>query len=205
MIWKTALHYARFWLFLALVSSQLTEEQKEQILDLHNQYRSMVIPEAADMQHMTWDDALSLVAEDYAAKCIWDHNPEVIDDYGENLFLTTGKLNVSKSIASWFDEHNNYDYDTNTCRSGMCGHYTQLVWAGSRIVGCASHFCPTVQKIAYRNATILVCNYDPAGNVKEELPYEKGPPCSKCPTGMDDCIKNACGEIRKDEKAKVLQ
>lgn len=61
MIWKTALHYARFWLALALVSGQLTVEEKEQILDLHNWYRSMVSPEAADMLHMvstecTWSN-----------------------------------------------------------------------------------------------------------------------------------------------------
>lgn len=52
MIWKTALLYAQFWLALALVSGQLTVEEKEQILDLHNRYRSIVSPEAADMLHM---------------------------------------------------------------------------------------------------------------------------------------------------------
>lgn len=52
MIWRTALHYALFWLILALTSGQLTDEQKAQIVDLHNQYRSSVNPTAGNMQRM---------------------------------------------------------------------------------------------------------------------------------------------------------
>lgn len=52
MIWKTALYYVRFGLVLALVSGQLTERQKETILNLHNIYRSIVNPPAADMLRM---------------------------------------------------------------------------------------------------------------------------------------------------------
>lgn len=52
MTWKTALYYTQFWLVLSLTSGLLTDEEKTQILDLHNQYRSMVTPQAANMQHM---------------------------------------------------------------------------------------------------------------------------------------------------------
>ncbi|KHJ75802.1 hypothetical protein OESDEN_14032 [Oesophagostomum dentatum] len=34
--------------------------------------------------------------------------------------------------------------------------------------------------------TFVTCNYQQAGNYKNELIYEKGEPCSKCPTG-DTC------------------
>ncbi|XP_053500090.1 peptidase inhibitor 16-like [Ictalurus furcatus] len=195
MIWKTALHYARFWLALALVSGQLTVEEKEQILDLHNWYRSMVSPEAADMLHMTWDDGLGSVAQSYADKCIWEHNDEVKYKLGENLFLTEGPLSINKSMAEWFHERKNYDYGTNTCVSGMCGHYTQIVWAKSSTIGCASHFCETVQNTNFESATILVCNYYPQGNVGVEQPYEVGEPCSKCPLEMNECVKNTCAQI----------
>lgn len=52
MIWRTALCYIQLWLVLALASGQLTDEQKAQIVDLHNQYRSMVIPSASNIQRM---------------------------------------------------------------------------------------------------------------------------------------------------------
>ncbi|KAK3546810.1 hypothetical protein QTP86_002915 [Hemibagrus guttatus] len=192
MIWKTVLHFAWFGLVLALVSSQLTERQKEEILNLHNIYRSIVKPEAADMLHMMWDTGLALVAEAYAAQCIWAHNLEVMYELGENLYITTGTLSVNKSMASWFDEQKHYDYASGTCEAGMCGHYTQVVWAKSRSVGCASHLCRTVENTEYKNATILVCNYFPPGNVVGKLPYELGVPCSKCPEMAIECIRNTC-------------
>ncbi|XP_053096873.1 peptidase inhibitor 16 [Pangasianodon hypophthalmus] len=197
MIWKTALNYARFWLVLALVSGQLTAEQKEQILDLHNRYRSMVSPEAANMLHMRWDEGLSLVAQHYAAQCIWEHNYDVLNQLGENLFLTTGLLSINKSIARWFEERKYYNYANNTCSLVMCGHYTQLVWAKSNTVGCASHFCKTVQNRDDENATILACNYFPQGNIEGELPYEAGEPCSKCPQEMVECLENSCAQIER--------
>ncbi|KAM9445740.1 peptidase inhibitor 16-like [Clarias gariepinus] len=193
MIWKTALHLARCWIVLSLVSGQLTEEQKDQIVALHNHYRSVVSPKAADMLHMTWNDTLSSIAEGYAALCIWNHNPAVRNILGENLFLTTGHLNINRSMAAWFDEYKDYVYANQTCKN-ICGHYTQMVWAKSNRVGCASHFCKTVEGSTYNNTMIVVCNYFPPGNVEGVQPYEAGDPCSKCPEEMTGCIENTCRE-----------
>lgn len=49
-----------------------------------------------------WDNGLALVAEDYAAQCIWEHNPAVMNELGENLYVTTGTLSLNKSIAKWY-------------------------------------------------------------------------------------------------------
>ncbi|XP_060750861.1 peptidase inhibitor 16 isoform X2 [Tachysurus vachellii] len=204
MIWKTALYYARFGLVLALVSGQLTEEQKKTILNLHNMYRSIVNPPAADMLRMTWDDGLALVAAGYAAQCIWEHNPDVKNELGENLFITTGTLNVNKSIDKWFDEQEHYNYESNICEVWICGHYTQVVWAKSNNVGCASHLCGTVKNLAYKNSTILVCNYSPPGNVVGRRPYAKGAPCSNCPEKAVECIENLCTkQLKVQGQAKV--
>ncbi len=43
------------------------------------------------------------------------------------------------------------------------GHYTQLVWRGTRDVGCAKVFCSGYM--------IVVCNYNPPGNVLGLRPY----------------------------------
>ncbi|XP_060792804.1 peptidase inhibitor 16-like isoform X2 [Neoarius graeffei] len=195
MIWKTALHYAQFWFVLALVSGQLTVEQQEEILDLHNQYRGMVSPEAADMLHMTWNESLALVAQSYAVQCSWEHNPDATQ-LGENLFITTSQLSINKAMANWFDERANYDYDSDSCLLNMCGHYTQIVWAKSKTVGCGARVCETVQNLDFEGATILVCNYYPQGNIEGVQPYEKGQPCSNCPQEMSECIEKTCGKTQ---------
>ncbi|KAF5893494.1 peptidase inhibitor 16-like, partial [Clarias magur] len=140
-----------------------------------------------------WNDTLSSTAGDYAARCIWAHNPAVLNTLGENLFITTGLLNISRSMAAWFDEYTDYVYANQSCKK-ICGHYTQMVWAKSNRVGCASHFCKTVQGSTYNNSMIVVCNYFPPGNVMRVQPYEAGEPCSKCPEEMTECIENACRE-----------
>ena len=43
--------------------------------------------------------------------------------------------------------------------SGICGHYTQVVWRTSVNVGCALHDCPG---LAY--GSTIVCDYGPGGN-----------------------------------------
>lgn len=48
-----------------------------------------------------WDPALKLIAEGYAAKCIWNHNPE-LEDVGENLFAGTGPLDLAEAVEKWF-------------------------------------------------------------------------------------------------------
>ncbi len=85
-----------------------------------------------------------------------------------------------------------YDLETNNCTEDkMCGHYTQvntvsvlcvwlvsqhvyadvtmcfsvvvqMVWADSKRIGCATHFCDTVQGLGLEKATLLVCDYYPS-------------------------------------------
>ncbi|GAA6105542.1 peptidase inhibitor 16-like, partial [Tachysurus ichikawai] len=52
MIWRTALCYTQLWLVLSLVSGDLTSNEKTQIVDLLNRFRSSVNPGAANMQRM---------------------------------------------------------------------------------------------------------------------------------------------------------
>jgi len=42
------------------------------------------------------------------------------------------------------------------------GHYSQLVWAGSQKVGCATKFCPAGTLSGF-GSWYTVCNYFPAG------------------------------------------
>ncbi|XP_056155657.1 peptidase inhibitor 16-like [Lampris incognitus] len=189
LIWAQLLMWA-----LAVPGSwgSLNEEQEELIVELHNYYRGQVSPSASAMLPLKWDSNLKVVAEGYAAKCDWNHNPN-LEDTGENLFASTGPLDLRMALEKWFLEHLHYDYDNNSCpEDEMCGHYTQMVWADTHRVGCALHLCDTMEGLDFEDASFLVCNYYPAGNYEGEKPYVEGDMCSRCPENMQKCENNLC-------------
>jgi hypothetical protein len=47
----------------------------------------------------------------------------------------------------------------------------QVVWKGTRRVGCAFQVCPT----APQWKTIAACEYDPPGNYQDQFPQNVGP------------------------------
>uniref|UniRef100_UPI003AB021F6 uncharacterized protein n=1 Tax=Centroberyx gerrardi TaxID=166262 RepID=UPI003AB021F6 len=139
-----------------------------------------------------WDASLKVIAEGYAAKCIWNHNPD-LEETGENLFAGTGPLDLRMALEKWFLEHLDYEYHNNSCpEDKMCGHYTQMVWADTHRVGCAFHVCNTMEGLDFERASFLVCNYYPAGNYEGEKPYEEGDWCSRCPDNLQKCENNLC-------------
>ena len=79
-----------------------------------------------------WNDELATIAQNYANRCIWAHNPSRISKtfsyVGENIYTTTGIVSDYRSVVqSWYNEVANYHYSSNTCDPGkVCGHYTQV-------------------------------------------------------------------------------
>nr|XP_023649193.1 peptidase inhibitor 16 isoform X2 [Paramormyrops kingsleyae] len=182
---------------------QLTSEEKRKIVELHNHLRSQVMPTAANMRNTSWNASLESVAKDYAVQCIWDHNPD-LEDTGENLYITSGALNISQALTNWYEERHHFTYETNSCvEEQMCGHYTQVVWADTDTIGCASHACDTVKGISLDRAVILVCNYFPGGNYENELPYRKGKPCTQCPDKIQKCKNNICVAYTDEDKSTM--
>ncbi|XP_025894315.1 glioma pathogenesis-related protein 1-like [Nothoprocta perdicaria] len=171
----------------------------------HNRFRSEVIPAASNMLYMSWDPDLAKTAKGWAKKCIFEHNIYLKEPgkahpnftpVGENLW--TGSLQIftaKQAITSWYNEVNDYTYETNSCRR-VCGHYTQIVWATSYKVGCAVHFCPRVTGFSGTNAAHFICNYGPAGNYPRR-PYERGAPCSMC--HGDQCANKLCKNAERDK------
>jgi uncharacterized protein YkwD len=109
--------------------SGLTENQKTRIVDRTNFYRSRVLPAASNLRRISWDDELANVAQNYADKCIFEHNPKrkhssFSELIGENLLLVfpndggflfnSTMLDIADyAVKSWFDERVDYDYDRN--------------------------------------------------------------------------------------------
>ncbi|XP_006839412.1 PREDICTED: peptidase inhibitor R3HDML [Chrysochloris asiatica] len=173
------------------------------LLDYHNSIRASVYPPAANMEYMVWDEWLASSAEAWATQCIWAHGPSQLMKYvGQNLSIYYGRnSSVIDLVKIWADEKRYYSFqmDCNPhCSwlcSGVCSHYTQMVWASSNRVGCAIHTCGSINVwgSTLHQAVYLVCNYAIKGNWIGEAPYKMGNPCSACPSkyqGM--CKRNMC-------------
>lgn len=141
------------------------------MLEAHNAARASVVPQAATpIPPLAWSNSDAAIATAYAAKCIYAHNPDR-GPRGENIFATTGTGTPAGAVKLWVDEKRNYNYANNSC-SGVCGHYTQVVWSTSRTVGCAKQLCNRNSPFGNnRPWEIWVCDYSPAGNIVGRKPY----------------------------------
>jgi len=165
---------------------ELTEEQKKVGLDRHNYWRNNVRPIALDMTNLTWHDDLAELAVNYSRECIYAHNDDrAVDDFhtvGENVYAQSKtespELALKEAIDTWDIEKLDYDYHSLTCNPGaICGHYTQVVWANTKTVGCGVTLCKDVDVGGgdiWESAMIVVCNYGPTGNWQGEYPYTAG-------------------------------
>ncbi|XP_034045201.1 C-type lectin domain family 18 member A-like isoform X2 [Thalassophryne amazonica] len=175
-------------------SPGLGPRQHFQIVDQHNRLRSQVKPMAANMQKLEWHDDLSLLAKERAALCHAKSSPpdsSSLTHFGWNTHHAAfGVTSFSSVIKLWFEEGHDFLYMSGQCReNATCHHYTQLVWATSSHVGCASRLC-------LRDGDLwqtFVCAYFPGGNweVNDQLvsPYKTGPYCSLCTSSMSGCFR----------------
>lgn len=93
----------------------LTTDQKQSLLDDHNDYRSTVAngdtpgqPAASNMNELFWDDALAAVAQNYAEQCIWAHNTDPAGDFVDttaSISATFGfdadEIAVGENLYAW--------------------------------------------------------------------------------------------------------
>ncbi|XP_066960890.1 venom allergen 5.01-like [Macrobrachium rosenbergii] len=185
-----------------LKSGGLTCQDKELILNTHNTLRQKVSmghvrnqPPAINMRTMVWDDELATVAQRWADQCMPGH------DRSRNVQRFTVGQNVAatwtfdrdvgdtpdfaKQIEAWFDEVNQYGFQKGNVDpfrfNKATGHYTQMVWAETYLVGCGYAY----YKDPSRGYTkIYVCNYAPGGNVIGGSMYKLGFP------GQQYCVSD---------------
>ncbi len=120
-----------------------------------------------------------------------DHRMD--DKYGENIagWAGTKVAGAERAVAGWlaekaaFDKLNadgSYQFGdekgkTETDVQGkekpvIVGHYTQIVWKGTTHVGAAKLTFQLADDRGHeRTYVAIVCNYDPAGNIRGEKPF----------------------------------
>ncbi|XP_018428067.1 PREDICTED: cysteine-rich venom protein-like, partial [Nanorana parkeri] len=166
------------------------EINRKIILESHNKYRSTANPTASNMLELKWSDIVMKKADVWATNCTQGHsNPaqRTIPDFkcGENVFLAPYKVPWDVVIGSWFGEIVDFKYETGSVNGAEVGHYTQLMWGTSSLMGCSVAECPNLV-----NRYNFVCHYCPLGNRKPTaIPYKSGKPCGDCPNA---CKNNLC-------------
>ncbi|MCI0524003.1 MAG: CAP domain-containing protein [Acidobacteria bacterium] len=147
--------------------SKLTPEEVQNLMTLHTNIRAEV-----KAGPLTWSKEIAAYAQKWAdhlgaTKCDLAHRPssgEWKQMYGENLFVGSAKFfTVADAVKLWENEKKNYKGQAISSGSANSGHYTQVVWKKTKQVGCGKAVC--------KDNLIVVCNYDPSGNVAGQLPY----------------------------------
>ncbi len=138
-------------------------EDMRGITAAHNAVRSPLgVPD------LKWSPTLQASAQAWAdhltVECDTESNPHSGGDTGENIYWSFGSTVTGDIVVeAWASEVADYTYADNSC-SGVCGHYTQVVWANTTDVGCARAVCDD-------SSEWWVCQYLPPGNFVGEKPY----------------------------------
>lgn len=174
---------------------------RRQIVIAHNYYRSIVDPPASNMLNMFWHHGAARTAQSWSEACRdlthsgrWERWVKNYGFCGQNIFIASHKVSWLFAIKSWNSEKQLFHYGRKDNNINEVGHYTQMVWYNTHVVGCGYHYCgPDRVRKPYHN---YVCNYCPIGNYPDKVgtPYESGQPCSKCPgrCKRNKLCTNAC-------------
>ncbi|KAM5326497.1 cysteine-rich secretory protein 3-like isoform 2-T3 [Glossophaga mutica] len=177
--------------------STTQKEVQSEILKKHNNLRRAVSPSASNMLKMTWDSKAAANAQKWANVCSHKHSKQQSraigeKNCGENLFMSSSPTLWSDAIQTWFDEKDDFTYGVGPKDpTAVIGHYTQLVWYSSSLIGCGIAYCPNQRRLKY----YYVCHYCSAGNVisRKYTPYLQGTPCASCPNHCDNGLcTNTC-------------
>ncbi len=140
---------------------------RDRVLTTHNVERVRL-----GIAPLAWSDALAANAAKWAARLsllpTLEHD-ESLDVEGENLWRgTRGAYSPEDMVTLWIDERRVFlnkpfpDVST-TGDIEDVGHYTQLIWRSTGLVGCAVAVAGEDE--------VMVCRYMEGGNVMTEMTY----------------------------------
>jgi len=147
----------------AATAAPMSVKDVQAITAYHNQVRRNV-----GVAPLTWSTTLANYAQQWtdhlaSTSCQMQHRQP--NQFGENLFQgTAGYYKTVDAAKAWEEEKKFYSggvlKESNWHASG---HYTQMVWSGTKAMGCGQSVC--------RKTLIVACNYNPPGNFMGRKPY----------------------------------
>ncbi|GME27798.1 Scp-like extracellular protein [Neofusicoccum parvum] len=173
----------------------------QDVLDSHNIHRRN--HSAPDIK---WSKDLFHSALLVASNCNFSHFMDFDGgNYGQNLLISTEKSDIKAGITNgWYNsEFSFFNFYGQATPKDMAdgdstwerySHFTQVIWAASKEVGCAEVFCPGVSGCrpndqtcpngisnTYFNSWLTVCNYKTPGNVLGAYAQNVGQPQNRPP------------------------
>jgi pathogenesis-related protein 1 len=150
-------------------------ELKAKVVALHNKYRAEV-----GVPPVKWSGTVQKSSEEWALHLAENEGLRMVHakskgPYGENLsggpgVWSTGKdayTALEAAVIGFGNEKNNYNDTPVSVDNSFYkyGHYTQIVWRTTTEIGCA------VAKRKDIPGYVVVCRYNPAGNMIGQKPY----------------------------------
>ena len=146
-----------------LGATKMTPGDVQAITVHHNKVRA-----AVGVGPVKWSPTLATYSQKWAdhlagSSCKMEHRSD--SQYGENIYTgTAGHFTAIDAAKAWESEKKLYSGGVLKQSSWKpAGHYTQMVWRDTRMLGCGEAVC--------NKMLIVVCNYDPTGNYIGRKPY----------------------------------
>mmetsp|Transcript_92871 Transcript_92871/g.267167 ORF Transcript_92871/g.267167 Transcript_92871/m.267167 type:complete len:557 (-) Transcript_92871:98-1768(-) len=157
----------------------LTQAEKDEMLEVHNKYRCL---HGLGQTSLVWDEGLAADgqawADQLAASGQFYHNSAELQSkgQGENLAMRWGSSTPYAALPAASAWYNEIQYTSpygapassdcsKSCREGveneMLGHYTQMLWVDTTMLGCGRAQGVYQSKPSF----VWACRYKVAGNV----------------------------------------
>ncbi|MFK7948819.1 MAG: CAP domain-containing protein [Saprospiraceae bacterium] len=146
--------------------SDYSQAEAAEMVKRHNYHRS-----EAGVSNIKWSNKVAQYAQKWAnhlaaTSCDLEHSTS--GEYGENLFWGYGGNYTPTRISdAWASEKADWKGGKVTLRNySKVGHYTQMIWYNTTEIGCGKAICSD-------GSEIVVCSYNPPGNVIGQNPTGK--------------------------------
>jgi pathogenesis-related protein 1 len=150
--------------------SAFTTADAESFVGYHNKLRKGV-----GVEPLEWSPEIAAYAQKWAdrlaAKGDLEHRPingEWARIYGENLAIDRSILACAESWHSEVKDYPSVEPIPSDFSTFTAGHYTQMVWRKTKRIGAG---VAVVNAGRFKGMTLVVCNYDPPGNMVGDKPY----------------------------------
>lgn len=150
--------------------SAFTAKDVESFVAYHNKTRA-----AVGVPPVEWSPEIAAYAQKWAdrlaASGVLEHRPnngEWARIYGENLAIDRSVVECAEAWHSELKDYPKVEPIPSDFSAFTAGHYTQMVWRKTKRIGAG---VAVVKQGRFKGMTLVVCNYDPAGNMVGDKPY----------------------------------